>query len=161
MSKISTSLLLVAALCCGHAQASLIDWTVTGTSGPFGRGSGTLPGGSFTFDTGSSAFSNVNMYSIALVNYTSGSGTDHQLNMYALGGIAYLGLTFADSLATATITAFTSSEGTSGFFTGRYHELFTGDGTASTTAVPEPGSLMLLGAGLASLAFLRRRKQAV
>ena len=101
------------------------------------------------------------MWGSFLTYYTSGSGTATQLDMHTYAN-SFLTLFFAAPLTNEGLdTAFYSSESAwYGFLRKSASGTLTDPPLDGAVTVPEPGTLMLLGAGLAALGLMRRRKAA-
>jgi hypothetical protein len=159
----------------GSGQATPLTWALSGAT----LNDGSTASGSFTYDADTNAYSN---YSIS---YTAGSigaaitygpsasifPTTSASNLtLALGNINtitnYMNIAFDSNLTNAGGTIAISIDPGFSFSASSWEcancantRLFTGGVVTATTNVPEPGTLALMGLGLAGLEFARRRKQ--
>jgi hypothetical protein len=146
MKKTMVALALAAGLACGQAHAIPVLWTLNGNHAD----------GSFTYDASTNAYTSVSV-STLLVTYTQLGSGNNALNLNLVNGLAFLNIDFLAPLTDAGGSiGYTSASGILGFVTsdGR------GTATGGTTSVPEPGSLVLFGAGLVGFALMRRRTKA-
>ena len=145
MKKTPVALALALALACGQAYATPVNWSLTGD----------LSGG-FTFDASTNAYSNINVVH-PVVTFTEGIGSNTALNLSTVEN-RLLFLSFSAPLTDAGGAVSYDFEFTRLGVPGSSF----GDGSATgtgTTTVPEPSTLMLLGAGLVGLALMRRKNR--
>lgn len=168
---ILASLLLVFG---GSVQATPLTWSLSGAT----LDDGSTASGSFTYDADTNAYSN---YSIsytagsigAAITYDSsadvnGLSTASNLTL-TLGNVVitnYMNIAFDSNLTNAGGTIAISIDPGFNFNASSWEctncgntRLFTGGVVTAVTNVPEPGTLALLGLGLAGLGFAPRRKQ--
>lgn len=151
MKKLLVSVMALLALAVTQAHAIPITYSMTG------NGIYDNPVGSFTYDVDSNTYSNVSIWSLDY--YGSASGSASTLRSTGVIGTV-LRLTFSRPLSDAGGNiSFSGYE--RGLLTMFGRVARTGEVAGGGTArVPEPGALLLLGAGLIGLALVRRRSVA-
>ena len=151
MKKILVSVMALLALTATQAHAIPITYSMTG-NGVYDN-----PVGSFTYDVATNTYSNVGIWSLDY--YGSARGSASTLRSTGVIGTV-LRLTFSSPLSDAGGNiSFSGYE--QGLLTWFGQVTRTGEVAGGGTArVPEPGALLLLGAGLIGLALVRRRSVA-
>ncbi len=151
------ALMFVTALCCANAYAIPIVWEVFGNN-PLGN-----PSGTFTYDIDAGlngTYSNIDLNGeLGILDYQDFvSGNASYLTTSNVIG-ALLRLDFSPSLSNSGgVVKFTSLNSLDTFW-GTIRHAGSGTAEGEGTPVPEPGTLLLLGAGLAAIGLLRLRKQ--